>query len=377
MRKDFLAALILIAGVLTGALRAYAGETPAVPVFNVASSAPIRWDDCLRQPAEWYRSAEATRIADNVILYQREIGGWPKNIDMAAMLTERDKAGLARQKLEADATIDNGGTFTQLAFLARVYAAQKQQSYKDAFLKGVDYLLKAQYANGGFPQYFPLRKGYYSHITFNDGAMIGALSLLRDIAKRSSAYNFVDEERRAWAEQAVRKGIECILKTQVRVAGRLTVWCAQHDEVTLAPAAGRKFEPVSLSGYESVGVVRFLMGIDNPDARVRNAIEAAVVWFEKSKIVGISWVKKRDPSKSRGFDCVVVENPGAGPLWARFYEIDTNRPIFSGRDSVIKYSVAEIEDERRNGYEWYVDAPAQLLTKDYPAWKKMWGKSNR
>ena len=52
-----------------------------------------------------------------------------------------------------------------------------------------------------------------------------------------------------------------------------------------------------------------------------------------------------------------------------FRSLGTNRPIFSGRDSVIRYSMAEIEYERRNGYRWYVDAPAKLLETDYPAWR--------
>jgi len=340
----------------------------------VTVTAGIRWEDCLKQTPEWYRGEDAARIADNVLIYQREVGGWPKNIDMASALTEKDRASLTRQKQEDDATIDNGGTFTQLIFLAKVYTARPQQSYKDAFLRGNDYLLRSQYENGGFPQYFPLRKGYYSHITFNDGAMIGVLNLLRDIARRKSVYAFVDEERRGLAEKAVQRGTGCILRTQVRVQGRLTVWCAQHDEVTLAPVPARTFEPISLSGYESAGIVQFLMGIDHPNAQVNEAIDSAVAWFEKSKITGMSWVQKRDASKSRGFDRVVVKDPNAGPLWARFYEIGTNRPIFSGRDSVIKYNVAEIEDERRNGYQWYVTAPAQLLGRDYPAWKNQTAK---
>jgi PelA/Pel-15E family pectate lyase len=84
-------------------------------------------------------------------------------------------------------------------------------------------------------------------------------------------------------------------------------------------------------------------------------------------------VEKRDASLPNGFDRVVVEDASAKPLWARFYEIGANRPIFSGRDSVIKYSLAEIEHERRTGYGWYTSAPAALLEKDYPGWRKKWG----
>ncbi|MEO8436214.1 MAG: pectate lyase [Pyrinomonadaceae bacterium] len=341
-------------------------QTKNPPAFRA-----VTWDESLKQSAEWYATDEATRIADNVILYQRNNGGWEKNIDMATVLTEREKADIAKSKSNTDTTIDNGATYTQLAFLAKVFTAKNLERHKIAFLSGLDFLLAAQYENGGFPQYFPVRKGYYSHITFNDGAMIGVLKLFRDIARQKSASAFVDEARRRKVEQAVQKGIECILKTQVVVNSQRTVWCAQHDEITLAPAPARKFELISLSGGESVGIVRFLMGIDQPDPQVVAAIEAAIAWFEKSKLKGIKWVRLPDKSTPGGFDRVVIKDPEAGPIWARFYEIGTNKPIFAGRDGETKYSVAEIEAERRNGYEWYVTSPAALLDKDYPEWHRL------
>jgi PelA/Pel-15E family pectate lyase len=346
---------------LNGAL----AQTPPAP-------APVEWKDSLRQKPDWYASAEALRVADNVLSYQYPSGGWPKNIDMAAALTPQQYVEIARQRQEDHGTIDNGATFTQLAFLARVYNAQKFVRHRDAFLRGVDYLLKAQYENGGWPQYYPLRAGYYTHITYNDGAMIGVLKLLRDIAEKKSAYAFVEEDRRARAERAVAKGVECILKTQVVVAGQRTVWGAQHDERTLAPAPARKFEPVALASLESVDIVRFLMGVERPDERVVAAVEGAVAWFKSAQLKGVRWVERRDATKPGGFERTVVQDPTAPPLWARFYEIGTNRPVFEGRDNVVRYSVMEIEPERRNGYRWYTDDPARLLDKDYPAWRQKW-----
>ena len=326
----------------------------------------VSWTEAQRQEPEWYASTDALRIADNVLLYQRESGGWPKNIDMGKPLDDGDRAALLRQKKKNDSTIDNGATYTQLSFLARVYTARKQERHSESFLKGINYLLKAQYPNGGWPQFYPNLSGYYKHITFNDDAMIAVMKLLRDVASRKPSYAFVDDDRRAAAGRAVEKGIECILKTQVIVNGRRTVWCAQHDEVTLAPAGARKFEAISLSGGESVGIVRFLMSIKEPSPEMVDAIETAVAWFEQTQLKGIKWIEKND-------DRVVVKDPDGGSIWARFYEIGSNRPIFVGRDGVVKYSVAEIEHERRTGYNWYVDEPAKLLTKDYPVWKKKLG----
>ncbi len=337
----------------------------------------IAWADAQNKADEWYASAEALRIADNVVLYQRNTGGWPKNIDMGKPFDEAERPALLAQKQETDSTIDNGATYTQLSFLARVYTKQPQERHLEAFLKGFDYLLKAQYPNGGWPQFYPDLSGYYKHITYNDDAMIGVMKLLRDVAGAKPNYAFVDQDRRAKAARAVEKGIECILKTQVVVNGRRTVWCAQHDEVTLAPVAARKFEVVSLSGGESVGIVRFLMSVKEPSPAIVEAIESAIAWFEQSQLKGIKWIEKADASQPGGIDRVVVKDPEAGPIWARFYEIGINRPVFVGRDAVVKYSVAEIEHERRVGYAWYVEEPAKLLKNDYPTWRDRMNKAKQ
>lgn len=336
----------------------------------------IKWKNALRQKPDWYGGPDARRIADNLLRWQLPSGGWPKNIDMAVVLSQGEAAQIGKRAGEADATIDNGATWTQLTYLARVFNASQEARYRDSFFKGLDYLFAAQYANGGWPQFYPLIKGYYTHITYNDDAMIGVLSLLRDIAQKKPSYGFVDEARRATAERAVAMGIECILKTQVVVDGKRTAWCAQHDETTLQPAPARTYEKISLSGMESVGIIQFLIAIEQPDARIIEAVSAAAEWLAQVKLTGIKVVPRPDPSTPRGFDRIVLKDANASPLWARFYEIGTNRPIFCGRDGVIKANLADIEYERRTGYGWYTDRPAALLAKEYPAWRAKWMKNS-
>ena len=339
-------------------------------VSMIPQQEAVTWSACLDQKASWYKSEEAVRIADNVLLYQRECGGWPKNIDMASKLTATQTEELKKQKGEVDCNIDNGATYTQMQYLAKVFTATGHSRFRDAFIKAFDYLLAAQYANGGWPQYYPKLEGYYRHITFNDDAMIGVMTLLRDASLQLPDYSFIDVARRDKAALAVRKGIKCILDTQIIVDGKRTVWCAQHDEVTLKPAPARSYEKASYSGSESAGIVRFLMQIDRPDANVIEAIESAVRWLERMKISGIRVVRKPDVSLPKGYDMTVVSDPTSEPLWARFYELGTGRPIFCGRDGVTKYSLAEIEHERRTGYGWYSKAPLKLLAEDYPNWRK-------
>ncbi len=333
----------------------------------------VAWGECHNREPAWYAGDEAIRIADNVLLYQRDSGGWPKNIDMARVLSEAEKDKLRSSGKRTDSTLDNGATHTQMRYLAKVYNATKIERFKEAFLKAVDYLLAAQYSNGGWPQFYPLRGGYPNHITFNDGAMIGAMSVLRDIAEGKPQFAFVGQPRRKKAGEAVRRGIECILKCQIVVDGKPAVWCAQHDEKTLEPRPARSYEKASLSGNESVGVVRFLMGIENPTPEIVEAIEGAAAWFHSAEVPGIRLVRRTDSDAPRGFDLEVVKDPNAPPMWARFYEIGTNRPIFCSRDGIVRYRLAEISPERRTGYSWYGYYPKDLLAKDYPTWQKRWG----
>ena len=338
------------------------GLTAGLPAVTGA----VRWNEINRQPADWYASPEARGIAASILQYQTKEGGWPKNTDM----TKAPSAEfLASDKYDhRSPTFDNGGTLTQLRYLALFVTATKDETARAAFERGFDYVLGAQYENGGWPQYFPLIKGYYTHITYNDNAMINILTLLREAAEGRRPFAFVDEARRAKAAAAVAKGIACILRTQVKQDGKLTAWCAQHDEKTFEPAWARNFEPPSLSGAESVGIVKFLMGVDQPSPEVIAAIEGACAWFEAVKIRGLRIENFTGPAGER--DRHAVADPAAAPLWARFYELGTNRPLFLGREKVYYYDFNEIERERRVGYVYLSTWPADLLAKDYPRWRK-------
>lgn len=332
---------------------------------GAAAAAPVRWNDLLKQPAEWYATAEARGVAANILQYQDPSGGWPKNTDMTAPPSTKFLA--ADNASHRAPTIDNKATTTQLAYLAQVVTATSDAALRAAFERGLDYLLAAQYPSGGWPQFYPLVPGYYTHITYNDNAMANVLIVLRDVAQGKPPYGFVDEARRNRAAAAVKKGVDCILRTQVKQDGKLTAWCAQHDETTLAPAWARNFEPPTLSGGESVGLVKFLMGLDRPSPEVIAAVEGAVAWLEAVQIRGL---RIEDFTGADGKpDNRAVADPAAPPRWARFYELGTNRPVFTGRDKVIHYDFNEIERERRTGYGYLGDWPANLLAKDYPRWR--------
>jgi PelA/Pel-15E family pectate lyase len=343
-----------------------AALTLASPALGQTSTA--EWNaDIVKRDAGWYAGPEARRIADTVVQHQSAEGGWPKN---TSLLVPPDTAPV---EANLKNTFDNQATTLPMAFLARVIHAGERPDDRAAFDRGLDYILAAQYPNGGWPQFYPLRRGYYAHITFNDDAMVRVMTLLREAAAGAGPYDFVDPEQRARAAAAVSKGVELILATQIRQAGVPTVWCAQHDETTLEPTWARAYEPPSLSGNESVGIVRFLMAIPDPSPEVVAAIDGAVHWFEASAIRGVRF--ETTTASDGQADARVVADPDAPLIWARFYELGTNRPIFLSRDSVVHYDFAEVERERRTGYRYYGTWPEPLLRQDYPAWRRRVGRS--
>ena len=319
---------------------------------QVGSAAYFSWSRYAKKPDEWFRSEEGRRIAANLLSHQSDHGGWPTDIDTSA-------APATKRPSQIRGTFDDGATTNELRFLARSWQVTQDPVEHAAFLKGLDLILDAQYPNGGWPQSFPSGTKYPRYITFNDNAMVNILELLRDVAE-SPQFAFVDGNRRSRARKAFQAGIGCILMCQVVVDGKKTVWCAQHDEVTLKPRPARTFELESLSGAESARVLRLLMSLEDPSGEVVQAVEAGVKWFDAVKLTGIKEVTVNGDKR-------IVQDASAPPLWARFYELGTHRPIFAGRDGVKKYDLAEIEPERRNGYAWYVSS-GQDVARDYARW---------
>jgi len=324
-----------------------------------------------------YKENEITKIADNMLIYQRNNGGWPKNYDMSAILTPEQVDSLMKTKGELHTTFDNSTTYTHIEYLAQVYTITHVVKYKTACENGIKFCLAAQYANGGWPQYFPIEiKNYSRRITYNDGAYLGVLKMLKKIVDKDPNFSFIGKETQKKVEIAYQKGLNCILKTQIMDNGRLTAWCQQHDEVTLQPAWARAFEPPSICNGESSDIVLFLMDIDNPDEQIIKSIQSAVKWFNDSKIYytrvqTISGTTEKSKYRIITTDKVVVTDSTAKPIWTRYYELGTDRPLFCDRNSKFLYSLAEVSRERRTGYGWYTYAPQEVLNK-YSAWQKKW-----
>lgn len=327
----------------------------------------------LFKDTNWYGSPESIEIGENVLLFQKVNGGWPKNnrLFKKKFSVEEKRAQLNLKKETKEATIDNSATYMEMLFMAKMYQATKNAIYKDAFCNGLTFIFKIQYENGGFRQ-FDRNTGYYTHITFNDNATNNVLQLLRAIAAENILFkDMTNDSVINKAKIAFEKGISCILKTQYIQNGKKTVWCAQHDEITLLPAKARAYELPSLSGSESVGLVQLLMDLPNPDQNVKDAINGAMEWFDKNRITDHR--VQRFTNEEGKFDLRWIKSNDGEDLWGRFCDLDTNRAFVSDRDGIVKYDISEIGYERRTGYGWYSSEPNKLFAQ-YAKWKELYQK---
>jgi PelA/Pel-15E family pectate lyase len=320
--------------------------TYAGPMFDLANE----------KDEAWFHGDSARTIADAVLTYQTPSGGWSKRTAMT-----RPRRTGESYYAETDAwhyipTLDNGATTGQLRFLQRVIAAHPDPRYAAAWHRGLRYLLAAQQPNGCWPQDFPLDGGYHDAITFNDDAAVNILGVLDTVA--AGGVPVATPGERDSAAAAVRRGVECLLRTQVVVNGVPTVWGQQHDPLTLEVVPARRYELAGLSGRESASIMTYLMSLPEPDARVERAVRAAAAWFRANAIMGYTY-DFREGLKAEA---------GAGPIWPRLTEIETGRPIFANRDGVKLYDWNQLTD-RRTGYAWFGTEPASALKK-FDKWVK-------
>ncbi len=354
-----------------------AGPIPPLPrEANSARSMPLTLNPS---------SPEAHRIAATILSFQLPNGGWSKNLDMTqpprlpgqSFLPNNLSHYLGPEDFDTPSnpawnyagTLDNDATTTEIRFLARVASATPGpvgEPLRAAVIRGLHYLLNAQFPNGGWPQVWPLEGGYHDAITFNDNAVTQAAELLTAASTGQGDYAFVPPALRTQAASASARALDCILKTQVVVEGKLTIWAQQHDALTLAPVAGRNFEPAALSAGESADLLLYLMRLPAPSPAVRFSIESGIAWLRTNAIHGQQFIGGRTDPEGRH---LAPAPAGAPPIWPRYTSLTTGRPIFGDRDKTIHDSVTDLTPERRNGYAWYSSSPQQALDA-YAVWKQ-------
>lgn len=321
-----------------------------------------------------YEPTQVAAIADNILLWQRANGGWTENEDPARILNETELKAVAETKDATDTSFDNRNVWPQITYLAGAYTLTDDERYREGSLQGLEFVLGAQHPSGGWPHSFPDGEGYRRHLTFADDIIPDQLRLLRRVANGDGPFDWMPETIRARAAGAVKRGDACILKLQIRIDEEATIWAGQYAANTLLPAKARSYELPALVSRESVAVVRYLMSIPDPSPDVVAAIEGAIAWYENNQITGQRFERfeiepERYEYHTARFDRRLVEDADAPPLWSRFSDLTTSEPFLANRDGLRVQHLADVERERRTGYDWYGTWPQSLLDTHYPAWK--------
>lgn len=340
-----------------------------------ALAAPSGGD--FKLPAEagdaWYAGEEAKQLAEVILSYQTTSGGWSKHTGYARgprrpgmQWSSQSQPGEPAHYL---ATFDNRSTTEQMYLLAYTAQATGREDCRAGFIKGLEFILAAQFPNGGWPQVYPLEGGYHDDITFNDDAMTRVLELLQAITSGDASYAFVDDAHRKKAAAALAGGVRCVLGLQLEVDGKKTVWCAQYEPLTLAPSRARAMEPATLSGLESAHILEFLMSIRGPSPELVSAIESGLAWLESANITGLTRAKRDGKT-------VYDPDPASTQVyWARFYDLKTAKPVFPGRDGVLYDTFEAMAAKNALGYDYYSTQPGSLLNTGQKKWRKMLGQA--
>jgi len=260
---------------------------------------------------------------------QLATGGWDSDFDFDP---EKAKKYHLRSDLDAgdkepgkrrnSSTLDDNKTESALLFLLEM--THEPACKEDAELKrctkfAFDALLAAQAPIGAWPQQFsgpadataPVLNASYPETwsrTFPAVKYTGFYTLnddnLQQIAKvLFRAYELEKDERYL---AALKKLGEFFILAQMPEPQ--PVWAQQYDR-DMQPVWARKFEPPSVTGYESIGAMETLhqLWVLTGDEKYLVPIQPALAWFERSKL----------PDGKH----------------ARFYELKTNKPLFFVKDS--------------------------------------------
>ncbi len=294
-------------------------------------------------------AAEALRAG------QLRSGGWQDRVEFDA----DQRHGFAyrsepeRKKAKDQSTLDDDKTQSSIRFLARLDRATKFKIHwlGEVTNFAIDGLIgKGQLPNGGYPQVwtnevgrkqpaaglaasypstwprtYPGHQQYWNRYTLNDDLaedMVETLHLIEDI---------YGDGRGGVA--AVRLADSLLL---AQMPSPQPAWAQQYSD-EMQPVWARKFEPPAISGGESQGVIAALL-----------------------QVYARTGDRKYLPPIGRAIDYLETCLRSDQKL-ARFYELQTNRPLYFNQTYELTYDDAECPTH----YSFVVSSRLDRLRRDY------------
>jgi len=245
---------------------------------------------------------------------QRKAGGWDHLVDVGHMNHDKDRP----VRNNGRCSFDDDVTQSAISFLMDLDQVVDQPWVTESVDLGLQFIMKSQFPNGAWPQWYPLIGGYHDDYTFNDGAINDCIKTMLN------AYRIYGKEEYL---NCAKRGGDFIILSQLPPpqAG----WAQQYTH-DLKPAWARTFEPPGVCSAATANNIRTLIDLYlvTKEEKYLAPIPNAIAWLERSKI---------------GAD-----------LWARLYEVGTNRPVYGDREdgNKVHYDYAKISERERTSYGW-------------------------
>jgi PelA/Pel-15E family pectate lyase len=247
--------------------------------------------DAFEATKDPYYLKAALKVAKTLIKGQLPCGGWNYAFDLNgedSLKTWYETVGKNAWRLEefqhyyGNATFDDGGTIESGLFLLRLNAHSKDKTVLKALEKVIGLVLESQYPNGGWPQRYPLMKGfskngipdYTGYITLNDDVLHKNIEFLLTCSERLHR-----PELRAKAIKAMH----CCRDLQQK--GAYPGW---SDQYTLdgKPAQARSYEPRAINTATTVKCVQLMLEfyVTTGDSTFLTGIPAALDFVESQRL---------------------------------------------------------------------------------------------
>ncbi|MBU2884228.1 pectate lyase [Gilvimarinus agarilyticus] len=312
------------------------GCTSHEPVYRPVSTAGFEQNLALWQtraqspnaPKKRYAADNILAVADNLLLMQRNNGGWPSGQHPFRPISDAERLQYLKDQNAKDASFRHHNIFPQIFYLSNVYLQTGDVRYRNAARKALKLVLASQIYNGGWTAQ-AIRQTQTDDLTAVDLAVtLGALQFLRKIAAGEIPYGYIHFGMRKQAADAVRKGDELLLRLQQAYDSRLTLWASHYSVNNSRPIAGDNAVPLALNVPLSVRIVDYLMAVQRPPGEVVRSVQGALGWLEAHSLQ--RWLARQPAPQSVGQNSV-ERSPERG-VWAKYYDIDTSAPLMDGAE---------------------------------------------
>lgn len=289
------------------------------------------------------------------------------------------------EMIENIGTFQNGMHISFLKLIIDDYLITNKNYSFVSIDKFCDYIITIydEY-NGGVPLYYPKSKNekWKNNISIKNGNFINYIRCIETLLKNEDVLISKHKEIKqkfSLLKEIYKKSLNLILKLQINVGDKLTIWGQYYDKNTYDPVEGNSNEPIGLCSLESAQILLYLMEFENPTKNIINSIIAGCKWFEEYKIK--NWIQIFDKKKYNYDDSDLNINQTLLEkykydafsdkmyLHARYYDFDSEEPFFLENNNVYTLETFnEMSVEFRNS-EYLIGMWGHNLLERYEDWK--------